>query len=238
MELTVVFPAYNEEESIRETMARALSALRPRCERFEIIIVDDCGSDATGRIADELAQEHPEITVLHNPHNMGSAGSVLRGFKHARYQWVTHNGVDYPFDLCDLDKVAPLLVDADIVVLERDRRAGYTLYRKFISRVNIFLLRLLFDLRLRDCNFTQIYNKSYLDTVEVSSLSPGFLTPELLIRAHERGLRIKALQITYHARLTGVATSGRFKVVWASFRDLVRFWLNRRRRARTIKSTR
>jgi glycosyltransferase involved in cell wall biosynthesis len=134
MELTVIFPAYNEQENIRETIAKALNALRPRCGRFEIIIVDDCGGDSTGRIADELAAAHPEITVLHNPHNMGSAASILRAFKEARYAWVTHNSMDYPFDLCDFDKVAPLLESADVVVLERDERAGYTVYRRLISR--------------------------------------------------------------------------------------------------------
>ena len=63
MEITVIFPAYNEEENIRQTVDRALAALRPRFERFEILIVDDCGSDATGKIADELAGRHPEIRV-------------------------------------------------------------------------------------------------------------------------------------------------------------------------------
>lgn len=45
MGMGVVFPAYNEEENIRGTIARALEVLRPRFKRFEIIIVDDCGRD-------------------------------------------------------------------------------------------------------------------------------------------------------------------------------------------------
>ena len=58
-EISVIFPAYNEEDSLRTTIDRALAALRPRCERFEIVIINDCSRYATGRIADELAALHP-----------------------------------------------------------------------------------------------------------------------------------------------------------------------------------
>jgi len=229
MEISVIFAAYNEAEGIRQTIARSLEALRPRFERFEIIIVDDCGQDGTGKIADELARQHPEVVVLHNPHNMGQAVSILNGFKHARYELVIHNAIDYPLDLCDLDQMVPLLSEADVVVAVRDQRAGYTAYRTFISRVNLALLHMLFDLRLRDYNFTQLYPKSYLDRVEVVSRATGFVTPELLIRAHDMGLRVKEVEIPYHARLTGVATAGKPRVVWHSFTDMLRFWWLRQR---------
>ena len=224
MEISVIYPGYNEEESIRGTILRSLEALRPRFERFEIIIVDDCGRDATGRIADELAAQHPEIVVLHNPRNMGQAESILRGFRHARYPLVTHNGMDYVFDLCDLDRMLPLLAEADIVVAVRQQRAGYSSYRKLISHINLGMLHLFFDLRLSDYNFIQIYPKSYLDRVEPISRSAGFVTPELLFRAHDMGLRVKEVKIPYHARTTGVATAGNPRIVLASLKDLLRFW--------------
>jgi hypothetical protein len=132
--------------------------------------------------------------------------------------------MDYPFDLCDLDKMVPLLANADIVVATRDQRAGYDWYRTFISRVNIWLLHLLFPLRLSDYNFTQLYPKTYLDRVELVSTSTGFVTPELLIRAADMGMRVKAIEIPYHPRLKGEATSGKPKVILHSLSDLLRFW--------------
>jgi dolichol-phosphate mannosyltransferase len=224
MEISVIFPGYNEEASIRETISRALEALRPRFERFEIIIVDDCGRDATGRIADELAARHPEVIVLHNPRNLGQAGSILRGFRHARYELVTHDAMDYALDLCDLDRMLPLLAEADIVVAAREQRAGYSTYRKLISHINLGMLHCFFDLRLSDYNFTQLYPKSYLDRVEPISRSAGFVTPELLFRAHDMGLRVKEVKVPYQARTAGVATAGNPRIVLASLKDLLRFW--------------
>jgi len=227
MELSVIFPAYNEEENIRATMERALAALRPLFERFEIIIVNDASRDRTGQIADELARQHPEIRVVHHPRNLGQGASILTGFHQARHDLVLHNAMDYPFDLQDLARMLPLLDRADIVVAVRDRRAGYTLTRKFMSVVNLMLLCMLFGLKLRDYNFVQLYRKHVWNSIRVESRSTVFLTPEALIRAHDMGFRIVEVTIPYHAREKGAATSGNFRVVSRSLRDMLGFWWKR-----------
>jgi hypothetical protein len=132
--------------------------------------------------------------------------------------------MDYALDLCDLDRMLPLLAEADIVVAAREQRAGYSTYRKLISRINLAILHIFFDLRLSDYNFTQLYPKSYLQRVEVISRSAGFVTPELLFRAHDMGLRVKEVKVPYQARTTGVATAGNPRIVLASLKDLLRFW--------------
>ncbi len=227
MELSVVFPAYNEEQNIRRTVSRSLDALRSLFNKFEIIIINDVSTDETGSIAEALAAQYPEVRVLHNPTNVGQGECQLIGFREARCDLVIHNAMDYPFDLRDLDKMLPLLDGADIVVAARARRAGYSLYRKFLSVMNVMLLRLLFNLQLRDYNFTQLYKKSVLDAVKVDARSTGFVIPETLIRAHDLGYRIAEVEIDYHPREHGVATSGRPSVVIRSLYDMLRFWLKR-----------
>ncbi len=236
-QISVIFPAYNEAENIRPTTAKALEALRSLFDRFEIVIVNDCGQDGTGRIADELAIAHPEIRVLHNPRNMGQGASIVRGFKEARYDLVLHNAMDYPFDLRDLDKMLPLLEEADIVVGSRVSRAGYSPYRIITSVVNRMLLRILFPLRLRDYNFVQLFPKSVWENINVEARSTAFLTPEALVRAHDMGFRIREIQIPYHPRSKGEATSGNSKVIILSLQDMCRFWW-RRLRGKTARASR
>ena len=232
MEISVVFPAYNEAASMRKTIERSITALRPRFDRFEIIVVDDCSTDDTGKIADEMAEQYPELTVVHQPKNMGAGEAGWRGLRMARYEYVTHNAIDYPFDLADLDKMMPLMDSADIVVAVRTERAGYSEYRKLTSAVNLALLHLLFPLRLRDYNFTQLYRKSVLDAVKTEARSTAFVTPETIIRAYDMGYRVKEVEITYYPRLTGVATSGKPKVIIRTIQDMLRFWWRRKRRLR------
>jgi glycosyltransferase involved in cell wall biosynthesis len=227
MEISAIFPAYNEEQSIRHTIDRAVRALDSLCSRFEILIVDDASRDRTAEIADELARLHPQVRVLRNVRNLGQGGSIVRGFREAHYEWVVHDAMDYPFDLADLAGFLPLTKDADIVVAVRDAYAGYTAVRKLMSWVNRLLLRLLFGLKLRDYNFVQLYRREVWDTIQVDSHSTAFLAPEALIRAHDMGFRIRELVTRYSPREKGVATAGSFRVVSQSMRDMFRFWWRR-----------
>jgi glycosyltransferase involved in cell wall biosynthesis len=229
MELTVIFPAYNEEAALEEAMERSLAALRKHVREFEVLIVDDGSKDATGRIADELAGKHPEIRVLHNGRNLGAGASYVRGLKHARGELVMHNGVDCPFDLEDLPKMLERIEEADIVVATRTGRTGYSAFRVLTSFVNVTLLNLLFGLHLSDYNFTQLYRKKVIDSVNVQSSSTAFVTPETIIRAHDMGFRIVTVPVQYHPRRTSVATSGSLRVIASSVRDMLRFWAQRRR---------
>lgn len=69
-------PAYNEELLLDETVEEAL----PHIDR--LVIVDDGSSDATPRIADELAARHPDrVTAIHHPKNRGAGAAVVTGVR-------------------------------------------------------------------------------------------------------------------------------------------------------------
>jgi glycosyltransferase involved in cell wall biosynthesis len=228
--ITGVFAAYNEEKSVEAAMARALDALRDQFRQFEIVIVEDASRDRTPALCDALASAHPEIRVLHNETNLGQGASLVRGFRQARFDLVTHNAMDYPFDLRGLRLMTTLLAGADIAVAARRSRAGYSPYRVLTSAVHRALLHLLFPLRLRDHNFVQIYPRAVWEAVNVEARSTAFLTPEAPIRAYDMGYRVCEVEIEYHPRTAGVATSGKPKVILHSLRDMFAFWWKRVRR--------
>jgi glycosyltransferase involved in cell wall biosynthesis len=225
--ITVLFPAFNEEMNIRSAMARALEAMRGRFASFELLIINDGSRDSTGAIADELAAAHPEITVLHNARNMGLGECLYLGFQCAKGELVIQNAMDYPLDLRDLDILLPALEQADVVVAVRKAYAGYTPYRKLTSRVNRALLRLLFRPSLRDYNYTQLYKREVLEAARPTSRSTVFIAPEIIIRAHALGYRIREVEVDFHPRLAGEATSGRPLVILKSVRDMFAFWAGR-----------
>ncbi|HYD47449.1 MAG TPA: glycosyltransferase family 2 protein [Terriglobales bacterium] len=228
MQLSVIYPAYNEELNIRRTVERSLAALREIFTEFELLIIDDGSRDATGAIADELAAVHPEIRVIHQPRNLGGGAALVCGLGQARGELITHNGMDYCFDLRDLRLMLPLLEEADIVVATRTSRPGYSAYRKLNSVVNVWLLNRLFGLNLRDYNFVQIYKRAVVDAIRVEGRSASFVTAELMIRARDLGFRLRQIDIEYHAREFGVATSGNPRVVARSVWETIHFWLTYR----------
>lgn len=225
--ITVIFPAYNEEANIGRAIERSIEAMSPRFDTFELLIIDDGSRDNTGPIAEELAKTYPEITVLHNERNMGLGETLYRGFQCAKGDLVIQNAMDYPLDLRDLDKLLPVLDEADVVVAVRKAHAGYTAYRKLTSRVNRALLRLLFEPKLRDYNYTQLFKREVLEAARPTSRGTVFIAPEIIIRAHDLGFRVKEVEIDYHPRIAGEATSGKPRVILCAVRDMLTFWVKR-----------
>ncbi len=226
-EITVFYAAFNEEAALRTTIERSVEALRELFKSFEILLIDDCSRDRTGLIADELARQYPEVLVMHNSRNLGQGETGWMALQAAKGDMIIGNAIDYPFDLRDLGLMLPLLKNADIVVATRRERAGYSAYRTLLSVVNVWLLNFLFPLGLNDYNFIQLYRRTVLERVKVKARSTGFIGPEILIRAHDQGFRIRSVEVEYHARTSGTATSGKLKVVLASLRDMFSFWLER-----------
>ncbi len=81
--ISVIIPTYNEAAVIEETLRRAAAALCSAGEDFELIVVDDAGSDGTAELAEALAGEIP-VRVLRRPGRLGLATAVLDGWATAR----------------------------------------------------------------------------------------------------------------------------------------------------------
>jgi len=73
--ITVVVPLYNEGRSIYDTILSLVRLDYPR-EKLTITVVDDCSTDDSYDWACRAASEHPNVTVLRNPFNMGKRKGI------------------------------------------------------------------------------------------------------------------------------------------------------------------
>jgi len=239
--LSVILPVYNEAALVDRAIRRSVISLRQMVGRFEVLLVDDCSTDETGTVADAVAREFPDVRVIHNPRNLRQGGSLRMAFPLARYDLVTHNAIDYPFDFEDLPTVLEQFPAADVVVVTRRSYPGVTAMRRFVSWGNRALIRALFGLSISDYNFVQVFKRQFLMNDESFSAGTAFITVERILRAHHAGARVVAVEAEYHRRPSGTSTSGNWRTVRDSLRDIVRLWLElrlgsgRRRAERAVK---
>ena len=232
MELSVVIPAYNEEESIEDAMRRTVTALRAIGVSFELVIVDDGSRDQTRAIAERVAKELPEVRVIVNEKNQSAVKAFLRGCSLADGEIITHNGADLPFDPRDTTVILEeMRKGADVVVVERANREAYGVVRKVVSWVNITLLHTGFGSPFWDHNFVQGYRREVIHDVHVETSAVSTVTPELVIKAFRKGYRCVSVKCTYHARQMGQSTI-RFKNVVDSVAQLSGLWWSMRHEPR------
>ena len=81
VELSLVIPAYNEQEVIPELLRRVEDALKLTQKRFEVVIVDDGSADQTAALLKEAQGTRPWLRILRMSRNGGQSAAFDAGFK-------------------------------------------------------------------------------------------------------------------------------------------------------------
>ena len=211
--ISVFFPMWNEEEYIN----RAVDAAREACQEliddgevsdYEILIVDDASTDATPRIADELADADPHVRVVHHPKNRKLGGSVKTGFTEAKGDLVLYTDADLPFDMAEVKRACRLLriYEADLICAYRFDRTGEGFQRVIYSAIYNLLVRGFFGVRVRDVNFAfKLVRRSVLDGMTLTS-EGSFIDAELVVRAVKSGKVMVQFGVDYFPRTRGIST--------------------------------
>jgi glycosyltransferase involved in cell wall biosynthesis len=93
MYLSVIIPAYNEEQRIRNTLHVIQADLQRQLYAAEIIVVDDGSQDGTASLVRTFDTKRPSICLLQNDRNRGKGFSVRQGFLHARGAYLLFSDV-------------------------------------------------------------------------------------------------------------------------------------------------
>lgn len=201
--ISVVLPAYNEEENIGAVVDQALSALPDLAHDWEVIIVDDGSTDRTAEVSYELVQEHhPRVRLLRHPANRGYGAALRTGFSRARHDVVFYTDADQQFDIGELRFALPLLHENDVVVGFRVYRYD-TVTRLVASMFYNWLVRLLFRVKVRDvdCSF-KVFRREVLDKITIEC-DDFFADTELVAKVRKWNFRLVEKGVRHFPRAAG-----------------------------------
>jgi len=192
-----------------------------------IIVVDDNSPDGTGKIADALAAQHPQISVIHRPQKLGLGTAHITGMRRA-LQAGADLVVTMDADFSHHPRFVPQMVQAmeklDVCIGSRYVPGGGTLHctlpRRLLSRGANLFARAMLGLAAHDCTAGfRCYNREVLTQVPLDSiLSDGYsFLIEILYHCQRLGARIGEIPIIFENRRLGASKISRREIVNALY---------------------
>ena len=219
--LSVVLPAWNEEEVIARTVAAVVETLSVLAPDYEVVIVDDGSQDRTGEIAEALAAANPRIRVAHNWPNRGYGGALIAGFNTVSKDLTFFMDADGQFDIRDITGLLPELEHYDAVL-------GYRKHRQdpLPRLVNAWgwklLMRLLFGLKVRDidCAF-KLFPTTLVRRANVQAQG-AMVNTEMLVKLNRLGYTWVEVPVHHYPREGGKASGANLRVILRAFKELLK----------------
>ena len=211
MELSVVVPVLNEEESLPLLYQRLSEVLTENNYQYEIIIIDDGSTDGSFDILQSLQAGDERLRVVQFRRNYGQTAAFAAGFDRARGDVVITIDADLQNDPADIPALLVKMAEGyDVVSGWRVDRQDRFLDRRLPSIVANRMISWTTGVHIHDygCSL-KAYRRQVLDDVQLYGELHRFL-PAL---AHGAGARVAEIPVSHHPRRFGQAKYGLSRTV-------------------------
>lgn len=232
MDLSVVIPVCNEEESI-STLIDEITHVLSGQYQHEIIVIDDGSTDNTLEVLLKIKQDLPTLRIIKHLKNSGQSTAVRTGVQHAKSAWIATLDGDGQNDPADIPNLYNELInnqnsDPWLVV------AGYRKKRKdtWLKRISSKYANGIRDKLLRDgtpdtgCGLKVFARDSFLALPYFDHMHRYI--PALFQR---QGGRVVSIEVNHRHRLQGTSKYGFHNRLWVGIVDILGVrWLQNRAR--------
>jgi dolichol-phosphate mannosyltransferase len=212
MKLSILIPAYNEEECIKNAIYALETALSKFKINHEILVVNDGSTDNTETILKQLCQEYSSLKYITNPSPNGFGYAVRYGLERFQGDCVAIMMADLSDSPYDLINFYTTMVEknVDCVFGTRWSKGGkvvdYPFVKKIINRLANRIIRLVMNIKYNDTtNAFKLYKREVIEGIK-PIFSPHFnLTIELPLKAIIRGYSYEIVPNSWTNRKYGVS---------------------------------
>ncbi|MBN8822481.1 MULTISPECIES: glycosyltransferase family 2 protein [unclassified Spirosoma] len=230
--LSIVMPAYNEEEVI-ETVVKLWTDLLTEqfpTENTRLIVINDGSRDKTGAILDQIKSRYPKLMVVHQP-NGGHGNAVVNGYRQAvalDSEYVFQTDSDDQFVPEDFAKLWAKRHESPFILGYREERFDAPA-RLFITKILRWSIAFIYGTYIKDSNIPfRLIRGSFLRKLLAQLPNPTPFAPNifLAVMAKKAGYNTFDIPITHKERLTGTVSILKWKLLKVciqSFKELAQF---------------
>ena len=213
--LSIIIPAYNEEECIENTVKAFNDKLKKENIKHEILVIDDHSTDKTVEILEKLNKKIKELRLIHNDYPNGFGSTIIKGLNNYKGDYVTIVMADLSDSPDDLVKFYNEIQKGyDCVFGSRFIKGGkvvdYPKFKLVLNRLGNTMIRILFFMRYNDTtNPFKLYRSRTIEGVKPLVSRDFNLEVEIPLKAIVRGYSYSVVPNTWINRDGG---ESKFKI--------------------------
>jgi len=201
IDLSIIVPAYNEEENISFATREIHKALKDAKFSYEIIFVDDGSSDVTWEEMEKVKENYENIIIAKHRKNRGKTDALLTGYRLARGKSILLFDADLQYNPNDIKRLYNKM-EKGYDIVSGWKQGVYS--KQFVSYVYNFLSRRLFNLPIHDQNSIKIFKREILEKVSLRKDWHRFL----VALAVNEGYSVSEIKVTLSPRRFGKTKYG------------------------------
>lgn len=202
--LSLVIPAYNEEQRLPETLEQVFAFLQAQPYTYEVLVVENGSRDCTLEVAQKYASRYAQLRVLSEPER-GKGRAVRAGMLAALGTYRFMCDADLSMPIAEINRfLPPALSDFDIAIASREApgavRYNEPAYRHLVGRIFNLMIRVLALPGLNDtqCGFKCFRGDLVADVFRRQTITGWSFDIEVLFIARKRGYRILEMPIPWY----------------------------------------
>jgi len=207
--ISIIVPAFNEESTISIIADKLLNLYLVNNIKKEIIIINDCSTDKTDYLIQNIIQLNPTAEIIYIKHekNLGKGAAIHSGIKNATGDYLIIQDADLEYDPSEINKLLKPVLEGYADVVYGSRFIGgsphrilffwHTIGNKFLT----FLSNFFTNLNLTDMETCyKLFKTSIIKNIPLQEKRFGF-EPEITSKiAKIKGIRIYEVGISYYGR--------------------------------------
>ncbi len=207
--ISIIVPTFNEESTISIIADKLLNLYLVYNIKKEIVIINDCSTDKTDYLIQNIIQLNPTAEIIYIKHekNLGKGAAIHSGIKNATGDYLIIQDADLEYDPSEINKLLKPVLEGYADVVYGSRFIGgsphrilffwHTIGNKFLT----FLSNFFTNLNLTDMETCyKLFKTSIIKTISLQEKRFGF-EPEITSKiAKIKGIRIYEVGISYYGR--------------------------------------